>query len=52
MKKLPQGFDSFSFMNPVEPMYCQNDSCEKFGDVTVVGLAHSFQPDNKENKNK
>lgn len=42
MKKLPQGFDAFTFINPVEPMYCQNDECERYGDVTVMGI--SSQP--------
>ena len=39
MKKLPQAFDAFSFLDDLaEPMYCQNDKCERYKYITAVGL--------------
>jgi hypothetical protein len=38
LKKIPQGFDAFSFLSPVEQMYCENNECKEFGYVVVVGL--------------
>jgi len=39
LKDIPQGFDAFSFLNPVTMRYCENNKCNDFGNVTVVGIA-------------
>ena len=38
LKSIPQGFDTFSFLNPVEMRYCENNECKEFGQVTVAGF--------------
>jgi hypothetical protein len=38
LKNIPQGFDAFSFLNPIEMKYCENNGCKEFGYVTVVGI--------------
>lgn len=44
MKDAPIGFDSFSFLNQIKMMYCNNEKCEHFGFVTVAGLPDDNTP--------
>jgi len=44
MKKIPQSFDAFSFLNPIEMMYCDNKECARYGDVTVAGFPSMTPP--------
>lgn len=44
LKNIPVGFDAFNFLNPVTQMYCENNNCEEYGYVTVVGIPEEDKP--------
>ncbi len=37
LKEMMGSFDAFSFLSP-PMMYCENNECEEFGYVTMVGI--------------
>lgn len=40
LKEISQGFDGFSFLNPSISrilQYCENNKCDEFGYVVVIG---------------